>query len=266
MGLSNSTAFMLRDLANPLIIKPTKISKVYNTVIDNAIQSVVSGLDSYNQLQMNLDNYVITNFENISVDVDWIILQGNNNILIKSNATSIDERTGVISFIDSKNNVSTFSITQPGNPDYDPNSGNNPGDDQPVETTYNFLSTGFGLEDKRDMAECPLDTEHILILYGAPNGSTAPKYYVNGTSIRMYPKNTITFKVKDGVSLITKIDFIFGTGSSTTLTFDSEIGGLQERKETSQTWIGETNEITFTVSGGTSGNLRIFEIDATIIK
>lgn len=52
-GLSNSTAFMLRDLANPLIIKPTKISKVYNTVIDNAIQSVVSGLDSYNQVIPN---------------------------------------------------------------------------------------------------------------------------------------------------------------------------------------------------------------------
>lgn len=230
------------------------------------LQGDAYGMDSYNQLQMNLDNYVLTNFENISVDVDWIILQGNNNILIKSNATSVDERTGVISFTDSKNNVSTFSIIQPGNPDYDPNSGDNPGDDQQEEITHSFLVTGFGLTDKREMIECPLDTDDILITFGATDGSITPKYFVNGTSIRMYPTNTITFKGKDDSSTITKIVFKFGTGSSATLTFDSEIAGLQEREESSQTWMGEAHEITFTVTGGTSGNLRIFEIDVTMIK
>ena len=50
IGLSNSTAFMLRDAANPLILRPTSISKTYNTIIDNAIQAVASGLDSYNQI------------------------------------------------------------------------------------------------------------------------------------------------------------------------------------------------------------------------
>ena len=49
-GISNTTAFMLRDLSNPLLLKPTKLSKVYNIVIDTAIQSVVTGMDSYNQV------------------------------------------------------------------------------------------------------------------------------------------------------------------------------------------------------------------------
>lgn len=47
--LSNATAFMLRDMSNPLILKPTKLSKVYNKVIDNAIQSILSGTDTYGQ-------------------------------------------------------------------------------------------------------------------------------------------------------------------------------------------------------------------------
>lgn len=51
--LSNSTAFMLRDISNPLILHATPLSNTYNTIIDSAIQSVVSGLDSYNQVIPN---------------------------------------------------------------------------------------------------------------------------------------------------------------------------------------------------------------------
>lgn len=51
--LSNSTAFMLRDMANPLILRPTSVSKTYNKIIDTAIQSVVGGLDTYNQVIPN---------------------------------------------------------------------------------------------------------------------------------------------------------------------------------------------------------------------
>lgn len=47
-NLTNTIAFMLRDITNPLIIKPTSLSKTYNTILDYAIQSVTTNLDTYN--------------------------------------------------------------------------------------------------------------------------------------------------------------------------------------------------------------------------
>ncbi|MCH5210430.1 MAG: hypothetical protein J1F01_05635 [Oscillospiraceae bacterium] len=52
-NLSNSTAFMLRDPTNPLIIRPTPIALTYQTVIDRAVQSVAMGIESYNTLIPN---------------------------------------------------------------------------------------------------------------------------------------------------------------------------------------------------------------------
>lgn len=48
--LSNSTAFMLRDSINKNILQLTPVAEVYNTVIDRAIYSVASNLDTYNQV------------------------------------------------------------------------------------------------------------------------------------------------------------------------------------------------------------------------
>ena len=47
-NLSNSTAFMIRDLKNPSVLKPTKLSKAYQSVIDEAIQATQSGTIDYN--------------------------------------------------------------------------------------------------------------------------------------------------------------------------------------------------------------------------
>lgn len=52
-NFSNTAAFMFRDMINPLILKPTKLSKVYNKVIDNAIQSVLSGTTTYDKVIQN---------------------------------------------------------------------------------------------------------------------------------------------------------------------------------------------------------------------
>lgn len=47
-NLSNSTAFMIRDLKNPSVLKPTSIAKTYQTVVDEAIQATQSGIIDYN--------------------------------------------------------------------------------------------------------------------------------------------------------------------------------------------------------------------------
>ena len=48
INLSNAQAFMIRDLANPKILKPTPLSKAYYSVVDEAIQVVQQGTLDYN--------------------------------------------------------------------------------------------------------------------------------------------------------------------------------------------------------------------------
>lgn len=47
-NLSQTRAFMIRDLANPTQLKPTSLAKTYQTVIDEAVQSVQGGVVDYN--------------------------------------------------------------------------------------------------------------------------------------------------------------------------------------------------------------------------
>lgn len=48
LNMSKSQAFMIRDLKNPSILKPTSISNTYQSIIDEAVQSVQSGTIDYN--------------------------------------------------------------------------------------------------------------------------------------------------------------------------------------------------------------------------
>lgn len=48
INLSKASAFMIRDLKNPSILKPTSISKTYYSVIDEAVQAVQGGVIDYN--------------------------------------------------------------------------------------------------------------------------------------------------------------------------------------------------------------------------
>ena len=48
INMSKSSAFMIRDLKNPKLLKPTSIAKTYQSVIDEAVQSVQSGVVDYN--------------------------------------------------------------------------------------------------------------------------------------------------------------------------------------------------------------------------
>lgn len=47
-NLSNTTAFMIRDLKNPLVLKPTPLAETYQSVIDESVQAVQSGTIDYN--------------------------------------------------------------------------------------------------------------------------------------------------------------------------------------------------------------------------
>ena len=47
-NLSNSTGFMIRDLKNPSVLKPTSIAKTYQSIIDEAVQATQGGIIDYN--------------------------------------------------------------------------------------------------------------------------------------------------------------------------------------------------------------------------
>lgn len=48
LNMAKSQAFMIRDLKNPKVLKPTSIAKTYQSVIDEAVQAVQSGTLDYN--------------------------------------------------------------------------------------------------------------------------------------------------------------------------------------------------------------------------
>ena len=87
------------------------------------------------------------------------------------------------------------------------------------------------------------------------NSSNAPKYYSNGTAIRCYGGNTITFTGAKGVT-ITCIELTYGSSDgSNAITADCGTFSVN-------TWTGASNEVVLTV-GGTSGNRRIAAIKVT---
>lgn len=48
VNISKAQAFMIRDLANPKVLKPTSLSNTYQSVIDEAIQASQQGTTDYN--------------------------------------------------------------------------------------------------------------------------------------------------------------------------------------------------------------------------
>lgn len=48
VNLSKSSAFMIRDLSNPTVLKPTPIAQAYQSVIDEAVQATQAGIIAYN--------------------------------------------------------------------------------------------------------------------------------------------------------------------------------------------------------------------------
>ena len=70
------------------------------------------------------------------------------------------------------------------------------------------------------------------------NTQNEPKYYTNGTSVRMYANNTLTISA---ASAITAIQFTYG---GTTADFTANVGTLNDNK-----WSGNSESIVFTAAG-----------------
>ena len=80
-----------------------------------------------------------------------------------------------------------------------------------------------------------------------------PKYYTNGTAIRMYGGNTMTIASD---KTIVKIEITFGSGDGSNSISTNVV------TYSNGTWTGSANSVTFTI-GGTSGHRRIQTVKIT---
>ncbi len=106
-------------------------------------------------------------------------------------------------------------------------------------------------KNEQEIKEVSSDPVSLIFNKGSNNNS--PKYYTNGTAVRLYGGNTMTVSSS---KMIVKVELTFATGeNNNTITTDSEtyLNG---------TWTGESNSIKFTV-GGTSGHRRVQKVSVT---
>ena len=221
-------------------------------------------LDSYNQKNINLTTYIATNCITYSVDnVDWVTMPNLTTISLSSNVNSTENRTVNITITESNNTEHIFSITQPGNPDYDPNSGSGdtPVEEQTAEYEVIFDTSATNGTEVGDT----LSNDDISIVFNKGTNSNASKYYGNGTEIRCYQGNTLTIS---STYTITKIEFnatVIKNGGM----FESNIPTLGSLSDNTLIWEGSYNEIIFTTistTGSTSGQFKLFGIKITYLQ
>ena len=221
-------------------------------------------LDSYNQKNINLTTYIATNCITYSVDnVDWVTMPNLTTISLSSNVNSTENRTVNITITESNNTEHIFSITQPGNHDYDPNSGSGdtPVEEQTAEYEVIFDTSATNGTEVGDT----LSNDDISIVFNKGTNSNASKYYGNGTEIRCYQGNTLTIS---STYTITKIEFnatVIKNGGM----FESNIPTLGSLSDNTLIWEGSYNEIIFTTistTGSTSGQFKLFGIKITYLQ
>ena len=96
---------------------------------------------------------------------------------------------------------------------------------------------------------------NVNVQFNKASGSTNPKYYQNGTSVRFYAKGNF---IVSSTKTITKITLTYGSSDG------SNAITASPGTFTSPNWTGSATSVTFT-QGGSSGNRRIAAIEVTYI-
>ena len=122
---------------------------------------------------------------------------------------------------------------------------------------------GYGATEVVESAQL---NEDLTLTLSKGEASTAPTYYSNGTSLRVYYKNTFTITAAEGVTAITKI-VIGQSGTSYGTELTANVGELTKSGST-LTWVGNATEVVFTnfIEGGTNTQTRIRTITVDYIK
>ena len=92
---------------------------------------------------------------------------------------------------------------------------------------------------------------------GANDRGVLPRYYDNGTAVRVYFGNTMTVTANEADAKIVQINLIFGSGDGRN---DIQVGDVGTYAE--GVWEGNANSVTFSV-GGKNGHRRIKKLEIT---
>lgn len=92
---------------------------------------------------------------------------------------------------------------------------------------------------------------------GSNDRGVLPRYYDNGTAVRVYFGNTMTVTANEADAKIVQINLIFGTGDGRN---DIQVGDVGTYAE--GVWEGNANSVTFSV-GGKNGHRRIHQLQIT---
>lgn len=118
-------------------------------------------------------------------------------------------------------------------------------------TEVEIVSSELGIANEVDVTS----VENGLLKFAkGTNSNNAPKYYTNGSAVRMYSGNTLTVTAPAGC-ILTKIVFSFVSGYNTSLTCTNSNG------YSNGTWTGELDKVEFAVTG--SSQSRITKIVVT---
>lgn len=92
---------------------------------------------------------------------------------------------------------------------------------------------------------------------GANDRGVLPRYYDNGTAVRVYFGNTMTVTANGADAKIVQINLIFGSGDGRN---DIQVGDVGTYAE--GVWEGNANSVTFSI-GGKNGHRRIHRLEIT---
>lgn len=118
-----------------------------------------------------------------------------------------------------------------------------------AKETVTFKEKGYSNQESTTNVFCT----NFNLAFDKGTGSTVPAYYDTGTAIRVYGGGTMTIS---SPYIINKVVLVFGSGEKSNK-ITTNVGTYSEG-----TWIGNAQEVVFTV-GGSSGHRRIASVTVT---
>ena len=181
-------------------------------------------------------------------DVDWLTtsVSGKTVTINATENTATTTRTATVTIAYTGAESKTVTVNQAA---AENTGGGTTGGTKTVKVTFSSL---YSADTDVNGKAIAIDG-NVSVTFNKSSGSSAPKYYKNGTSVRWYAKNNL---VVSSTKTITKITFTYGSSDG------SNAITASPGTFTSPNWTGSASSVTFT-QGGSSGNRRIAAIEVT---
>jgi len=256
--------------------------------VDNSKATLVSSDNAVEAKTVSIDDFLANKYEgqyvaiddvqvsDLDLDKTWVFGGKHSNIAMTSKsgrtfvvfsskyatygATNVAQGSGTIKGISAINN-SVMQIIFAQESDFAGLTGERFGGSTPTpdpDPTPNPSGTVVfdfttGYTDLQSMDNVPITVDGLTVKFDKADASTAPTYYDNGTSVRLYGGSTMNLSG----AKFSKVEFTFDTRDKAN-NFIPDSGTYE-----APVWTGETDNLTITVDG-TTGHRRIQVITVTL--